>query len=181
MRPSSFRYLLKFSAATLLLAAFLIFPDFVKGSAMAFGAPGPGDLAPELISPADGSEGLSLTPELKVEFSSFAGTPEKSKWEVCTDNTFTSPLSAEVELTGGAATWTVPAGKLKKDTTYYWKVRALYGNSPEWSDWSETWSFTTGKDPTPPVSGGGGCQSTSVVGTLWLLLPLGLVLLRRRN
>lgn len=154
---------------------FLISPGLIKGSDMAFGAPGPADLAPKLISPADESQGLSLTPKLKVEFRSFASTPEKSKWEVGTDNTFTS-LAAEAELTGDGETWTVPVGKLKKDTTYYWRVKAQYSGALGLSDWSETWSFTTGN-----TSGGSGCQSTSAAGALWLLLPLGIVLLRRRN
>ncbi|GAB1400648.1 hypothetical protein MASR1M66_21030 [Aminivibrio sp.] len=69
------------------------------------------------------------------------------------------------------------------NTTYYWRVRAIYGSSPEWSDWSETWSFTTEKNPNPPAPGGGGsgCQATSAAGALGLLLPLALVLLRRGN
>ena len=180
MRNSAFRYLQKFRPAILLLAVLLIPSGCIMGSGMAFGAPGPGNPAPELVSPADGSKDLSLTPELEIQFAASPAEPEATRWQVAADSAFTS-LAAEEELTGNEATWTVPAGKLKKDTTYYWKVRALYGNSPEWSDWSETWSFTTGKDPTPPVSGGGGCHATSVAGTMWLLLPLGLLLLRRRN
>ena len=35
--------------------------------------------------------------------------------------------------------------------------------------------------PTPGGGGGSGCQSAGTSGTLWLMLPLGLVLLRRRN
>ncbi|MEA4879954.1 MAG: hypothetical protein VB045_00585 [Synergistaceae bacterium] len=146
MRPSSFRYLLKFSAATLLLMVFVMSPGFVKGSGMAFGAPGPGYPAPELISPADESKDLSLTQELEIEFAASPAEPEATQWQVGTDRAFSSPLAVEKELPGDTATWTVPAGKLKAGTTYYWRVKVQYGSGPgssEWSEWSETWSVTT--------------------------------------
>ena len=178
VRNSAFRYLQKFRPAILLLAVLLIPSGCIMGSGMAFGAPGPGNLAPELVSPADGSKDLSLTPELEIQFAASPAEPEATRWQVAADSAFTS-LAAEEELTGNEATWTVPAGKLKAGTTYYWRVKVQYSSGPgssEWSEWSETWSFTTGN-----TSGGGGCQATSAAGALGLLLPLGFVLLRRRN
>ncbi len=178
MRNSAFRYLQKFRPAILLLAVLLISSGCIMGSSMAFGDPGPGDLAPQLISPADGSQGLSLTPTLKIQFAESPAIPDATRWQVAAESAFTS-LAAEAELTGDGETWTVPAGKLKPNTTYYWRVKAQYSGGPEsseWSEWTETWSFTTGN-----TSGGSGCQATSAAGALGLLLPLGFVLLRRRN
>ena len=178
MRNSAFRYLQKFRPAILLLAVLLISPGCIMGGSMAFGDLGPGDLAPKLFSPADGSQGLSLTPTLEIQFPLSPAEPEATRWQVAADSAFTFP-AAKAELTGDGTTWTVPAGKLKPNTTYYWRVKVQYSSGPEsseWSEWSETWSFTTGN-----TSGGGGCQATSAAGALGLLLPLGFVLLRRRN
>ncbi len=135
--------------------------------------------APDLLSPADGAAGLSLTPTLEVEFPLSPSIPEGSKWQIALESTFASPV-AETVLDGAEAKWTIPEKKLRYGSTYYWRVQTLIsgGSAPEWSDWSDTWSFTTEQVP----GGGGsgvGCNAGAAASIL-LLLPLALLALKKR-
>ena len=60
---------------------------------------------------------------------------------------FLHPVSPNFDriLFTGSTEWEIPEGQwLGGNTTYYWRVRAkdAWG---AWSDWSPTWSFTTGE------------------------------------
>lgn len=135
--------------------------------------------APDLHSPADGADGLSLTPTLEVEFPVSPSAPEGSRWQVALDSTFASPV-AEGNLSGVTKKWTIPKKKLRYGTTYYWRVQSLItgGATPKWSDWSDTWSFTT--EQAPGGGGSGGGCNTGAAGSVLLLLPLALIVLNKR-
>ncbi|MGB8982607.1 MAG: choice-of-anchor Q domain-containing protein [Anaerolineales bacterium] len=57
-------------------------------------------------------------------------------------------ISGLINGTSTASTFT-PIADLLPNTTYYWRVQAIGLNGP--SNWSDTWSFTTGNPPGIPV------------------------------
>lgn len=89
---------------------------------------------PALISPPDNSWGISLTPALTwtntgaVNYQVQVSTAPD--FSVITDS---SSVTSSV--------YTVPAGKLILNRTYYWRVRAYYYYGT--SEWSVIWNFTT--------------------------------------
>lgn len=89
---------------------------------------------PLLISPASGSTGLSVTPTLNWDITSFA---TEYRVEVALDTAFISPITSQAGITGTS----FDASGLADNTTYFWRVRA--SNSGGSSDWSDVWQFTT--------------------------------------
>ena len=88
-----------------------------------------------LLSPEDGAEDVETTPLLMWQASERAEVYELQ----LTDNPEFSNLL--IELTDLQNTEHQIADDLESATTYFWRVRA--GNQTEYSEWSESWSFTT--------------------------------------
>ncbi len=95
--------------------------------------------APELTSPADGSQNLLLL--VNFEWKS-AENATSYGLQVATENTFGSPVIDETGIS--EISFAVEEGTLEGMTTYFWRVKSEDGDRS--SDWSEVWSFTT-EDP----------------------------------
>jgi hypothetical protein len=99
----------------------------------------PGDpielTAPELLSPADGSTGVSTIPDLRWNL--VAGTAAYHV-QVSHNDDFSEPILDKDDVL--AVTWRT--GQLDPFETYYWRVRAT--NSGGEGEWSPVFSFTTG-------------------------------------
>lgn len=102
-----------------------------------------GPNAPNLISPANSSSNISLTPTLT--WSAVSGAlsylveiSSGSDFIVITDSATTSSTQRNV-----------PAGKLSLSNTYYWRVRA--NNNITYGPWSVVWNFSTTGLPAIPV------------------------------
>lgn len=115
---------------------------FVNGSVVE-GEPIPD--VPVLTAPADGSTGVSLTPELSW---TAAANASSYNLEVATDENFTSKI---VEQTGITDTkFVIAEGSLQNNVNYYWRVSST--NSSGSSSFSNTFTFTTLLAPlTAPV------------------------------
>lgn len=124
---------------------------------------------PILVSPENGATGMSLTPILETEeFSHPAAlTQTASQWQLGTDETFGSGIVVDETSDTALTAFTLTDGVLENGTTYYWRVR-FQDSDGNWSDWSDTWSFTTSS----AGGGGGGCRTGSFPGLFALLLPL---------
>ena len=96
-------------------------------------------VAPELTSPADGSENLLLL--VNFEWDSAVNATSYGL-QVATENTFGSLVVDETGLT--ETTFSVEESTLEGMTTYFWRVKSEDGDRS--SDWSAVWSFTT-EDP----------------------------------
>ena len=103
-----------------------------------YGLLGPPPAAPVLVSPANGSTGVSLTPAL-----SWTAASGAISYDVYFGTSPTPPLVINTTLTS----YNPPA--LLINTTYYWKIaaRSLGGTAP-----SAVWSFVTVNTPGPAVS-----------------------------
>jgi len=90
--------------------------------------------APNLISPPNGSTGISHV-SVELEWSSLAEATNY-QYQYCEDNTFSTGV-----IDGTTTSLTTTITDLNESTTYYWRVRGQNadGNSP----WSSIWSFTT--------------------------------------
>ncbi|GAB1400575.1 hypothetical protein MASR1M66_20300 [Aminivibrio sp.] len=137
---------------------------------------------PTLISPADGSVAVSVTPTLTSSpfVSTLPVTHKATHWQLGTVQDFTSGLVIDEESTSDLIAKTI-AVPLAYSTTYYWRV--MYKDSNDvLSEESATWSFTTVAEPTPPTPGKGssGCAVGSFTpAVLLLLLPLALVIRKK--
>jgi hypothetical protein len=97
---------------------------------------GSGLAAPVLVSPFDGSTGVSVSPTLAWNASAGATSYQA---QVATDSSFVSLVYND---TSGSASTSRVVSSLANSTTYYWRVRAR--NAMGSSAWSSVWSFTTG-------------------------------------
>jgi uncharacterized protein (TIGR02145 family) len=93
-----------------------------------------GPPAPTLSSPANNSNGISVTPTLMWNTSAGATS---YRLQVSTDSLFSSSVYNQSGLT----TTSQPITGLSNFTKYYWHVDAT--NSEGTSVWSDRWSFTT--------------------------------------
>ena len=92
--------------------------------------------APVLVTPANGSTGVSLTPTLDWNDVTNAASYQV---QVSTDSLF---ATSQFDTTGVTVSQlTVPAGKLSQTTKYYWRVSPY--NAGGQGPWSSTWNFTT--------------------------------------
>ena len=89
-----------------------------------------------LTSPADGSIDIKTTPILTWD--PFTGI-EQYNVQLDKNNSFTVPIVNDL-IAATSSTYSVPI-VLEKNTTYYWRVRAV--NGLDSSCWSPSWSFTT--------------------------------------
>lgn len=100
----------------------------------------PAPAAPELISPTNGKNNVTISPLLNWNHSEHAESYRVQLSE--TENFFSvsedhSNISdSEIHITD-----------LQTGTSYYWRVNAT--NQSGTGDWSETWTFTTATDPPP--------------------------------
>ncbi|MCD6166249.1 hypothetical protein J7K19_06045, partial [bacterium] len=101
-----------------------------------------GPMAPNLISPANGTATNQNTPTF--DWSDVSGAVEY-QIQVAGNNTFSSPKIDRFGLTSSTYTTTSPF----TDGTYYWRVRAK-DNLNNWGGWSTVWSFTIDTQG-PPV------------------------------
>ena len=92
-------------------------------------------VAPTLLSPANNSVNISLTPVLDW---SDVSNATSYVVQVSTTNTFTNTV---VNATVTNSTYTVPSGILQGYTTYYWRVASKNGGGQ--GAWSTIWNFRT--------------------------------------
>jgi hypothetical protein len=101
-------------------------------------------IAPNLISPPNGSLGQPLTPLLDWDSLAAAST---YKVQVSRNLAFSSIV---IDSAGNVnSNMRIPSGRLSFDSTYYWRVCAL--NIVGQGQWSEIWSFRTASFPSAPV------------------------------
>ena len=93
-----------------------------------------------LIKPADGSEDVTLMPTLEWNYSCVS---DKFQLELSNDPDFNSIYDYIGGFDLNRKNISVDT-YLNPETTYYWRVRI--GFKDEWSEWSDTWSFTTGSN-----------------------------------
>ncbi|MBI4546810.1 MAG: T9SS type A sorting domain-containing protein, partial [Ignavibacteriae bacterium] len=89
---------------------------------------------PTLVSPSNGSTGISINPKLSWNPSSGAVS---YRLQVATTSNFSQLVLDQSGITG--TTFTL--SNLLSDTVYYWRVSA--SNNSGTSNWSTTWSFRT--------------------------------------
>ncbi|MCU0372870.1 MAG: T9SS type A sorting domain-containing protein, partial [Ignavibacteria bacterium] len=108
--------------------------------------PGPTPpISPALLSPANNSSWISLTPLL--DWSDVSGVTSYNL-QVSTNSQFTSTIINLSNLT--TSQYQVSSGLLQINTTYYWRVSSTNGNGT--GQWSVVWSFTTlGVPPAPAL------------------------------
>ncbi len=122
-------------------------------------------LTVNLASPGNGSSVPSSSPVLAWDST---GGVTSYRLQVASDSNFQNLAIDVSELT--SPVYTVPAGKLNDDTTYYWRV--IGSRSGVLSSWSPSWSFRTAGAPTPgptpsPASGGDIQVSVTLDGSPW--------------
>ncbi len=101
------------------------------------GKPTPGSIA--LLEPADGADGLSLTPTLLWQSDPVATSYEVEFWK--NEDMVGWSLFNEKDIPD--TTYTVDESKdLNTETEYFWRVRAV--NNSGNGQWTELYSFTTG-------------------------------------
>lgn len=115
----------------------------------------PGNLAPPLHLPSDGSTELST--DIVFEWNSRKDA-ERYTLEVASDPGFNSIIFVDSLIIDT----TREVSGLASSTTYYWRVRLT---APQWqSAWSNTWSFTIDENlPVQLISFTGGIEGENVV------------------
>ena len=102
-------------------------------------------VAPTLLTPANNSVDLSVTPTLDWNDVTYAAS---YRAQVSTSSAFTTTVYDSAGLT--PSTITVPSGKLTTNTQYYWRVNAT--NAAGTSAYSTVWNFTTSpNEPDVPL------------------------------
>jgi hypothetical protein len=102
--------------------------------------------APELVSPAPGASGVALTPGF-----SWKAIPDATGYDfqLATDGAFTDVLADEAGLPGSQTSASY-SGTLERETSYFWRVRAMGGTGID--AWTTPWSsaaFSTMEEPEP--------------------------------
>ena len=100
-------------------------------------------LAPQLMSPANNSSNISLTPNMQW-YSSTNATSYHI--EISTSPNFNTIVDSSTVTN---TNYNVPSGKLNIALTYFWRVKAsnISGSSP----WSVVWNFSTQIDLLAPI------------------------------
>tara|TARA_R110000868_G_scaffold306734_4_gene568152 strand:- start:15322 stop:19356 length:4035 start_codon:yes stop_codon:yes gene_type:complete len=94
---------------------------------------------PELISPQNGTSGLSTQPELT--WSSSDSRIQGFQLQVAEDAFFTSIVLDDDTIEEPDTVYQIADGILTNDDQYFWRVRAEYDTTT--SSWSQVFSFTT--------------------------------------
>ncbi|MDZ7755195.1 fibronectin type III domain-containing protein [Rhodohalobacter sp.] len=110
---------------------------------------------PTLLSPSNGSSGVSTSPNL--DWNSVSNV-SSYRLQVAEDSGFSNIVKNDNGLTQSQQS----VSGLDYETTYYWRVRAV--NSDGASDWSPVWSFTTESNGND--DGGSGSDSPPAAPTL---------------
>ena len=98
---------------------------------------------PSLISPANASSSVTLTPLL--DWSDITGANTYNV-QVANNSNFTTPV---IDLSSlPSSQYQVGSGILQSNTLYYWRVSA--SNSNGTSNWTSAWNFTTLAAPNTP-------------------------------
>lgn len=126
-------------------------------------------------SPADGSTGVSLTPTLTLNGQGFSPYSAPQYWFKVSQN---PDMSNALWESGwlNAKQATVPEGRLRSDTTYYWQVRTIDGHNGQGGQstdrWSGVWSLKTQRVPeTPPVGSASPGNATGLPETVTSRTP----------
>ena len=98
------------------------------------------NIIPVLLSPANGTTGISLSPSL--QWSAYPGALSY-RLQVATDSGFSATVLDDSSIT----TLSQQVGPLVLATRYYWRVNAK--DSTLTSQWSRVWKFTTIQDLMP--------------------------------
>lgn len=99
---------------------------------------------PNLLTPANNSEGTSLTPVL--DWDDIAG-PLEHRVQVSTNISFSSLI---LDISGlSVSNFIIPAGVLTNNTIYYWRTASR--TSSGWTPFSKGWMFKTYSIPDPVV------------------------------
>ena len=106
-------------------------------------------------SPSNGSTGASLTPTLTLNGQGFSPYSTPQYWFKVSQNSDMSNVLWESGWINEKQA-TVPEGRLRPDTTYYWQVRTVDGHNGQGGQstdrWSGVWNLKTQRVPeTPPV------------------------------
>ena len=111
-------------------------------------APPTSPAAPILLSPANLSAGIAVSPTLSWNASSGASSYQV---QVSATSDFAAPVFNQSGITATSAT---VSPSLSNNTLYYWRVNAT--NTAGTSVWSPVWSFTTiASVPTVETNGAG--------------------------
>jgi RHS repeat-associated protein len=129
---------------------------------------------PTLDSPIAGGRMPTTTPVLSATATDPNGDPLDYLFQVATDSTFSTIVAAS-PLMKTTKTWTVPAGKLKDGSTYYWRAKAQ-DPQPSASAWSASRSFDVrvpklGARDYWPIWSHGPVSVNQVTGNLMLSVP----------
>jgi len=104
---------------------------------------------PLLLSPANGSQNVALTPTLQMGAFSDPDTGDTQasvQWRIASDNAFANIVWDSGENSHFQANCTVPANSLQQYKRYWWQGR--YKDSRDaWSDWAAPFYFDTGNRP----------------------------------
>jgi hypothetical protein len=122
------------------LTIFLLFAILLAGCII---APSP---SVSLASPQNGSTVISLSPTLTWGGGSSAMT---YRLLVAQDTNFQN-IAVDINNIGDLS-YNIPAGNLKANTTYYWKVIGRQGS--QYTDWTPAWTFNTPGGDTPTTTG----------------------------
>ncbi len=118
---------------------------------------------PILISPLNGSVGVSLAPLL--DWSDVTGASEY-RAQVSTDSNFSSTIIDAGNLT--ISQFLIPSGILSDNTIYYWRVKAR--GISGWGNYTGWWSFTTiTPSPASPI------LAAPINNSIGIILPVTLI------
>lgn len=115
---------------------------------------------PNNTSPVNGATDVSLTHTLKASnYFCDGSTHKSSQWQVRVDGgQFGEATGYDSGETGAGTEHSIPFGKLKPDTKYWWHVRFKAKNG-NWGVFSTQTSFTTSKEA---LSCGGTCPTQEI-------------------
>ena len=107
---------------------------------------------PGLLYPVDGAQEVSLTPLLEIVGFTDPDADDDhgaTRWQIAEDDSFELPiLDVTIDRSrtnNHLVNLLVPHGTLCSEQLYYWRasVKDARDGDPNWSNWSETFTFTT--------------------------------------
>lgn len=94
---------------------------------------------PKVVDPSDGATGVSISPTLRWSCSDPDGKYDPLKYDIYFGETSSPPLKSSDQ-----SSTSYKPGKLKKETTYYWKI--VVKDSKGETKAGQTWKFSTEKE-----------------------------------